>query len=165
MILDMAMAEGSSRTSQATPAWRLRSLALATALCLAPLAACHDNISAATADNAQVCYSFSTTTPVKKVLVSPGDENLETCAMHLEGWRLMHKLPAVTGSYQGHYVFASVQDITSSTGPKDIRYRVYTPGQHADLDQKLQTLIERTPPAPDGQNTLDNQNTQGDTQK
>jgi hypothetical protein len=105
--------------------------------------ACHDNISAAAADDAQVCYRFTTTTPAKKALVSSPDDNLETCAMHLEGWRLIHKLAAVNGTYQGRYIYASAQAITSSVGPHDMRYQVYTPGQHADLDQKLQTLIGR----------------------
>ena len=71
--------------------------------------------------------------------------------MHLEGWRLIHRQAAVNGTYQGRYVYASTQGITSSAGPRDIRYRVYTPGQQADLDQKLNTLIARSaaqPPTP-----------------
>jgi hypothetical protein len=112
------------------------------AFTLAPLMACHDNISAAAADDAQVCYRFVPGSP-HKALVSSPDDNLETCAMHLEGWRLIHKLAAVNGTYQGRYIYASAQAITSSVGPKDMRYQVYTPGQHADLDQKLQTLIGR----------------------
>jgi hypothetical protein len=130
------------------------------------LAGCHDNLSAAAAGDAQVCYRFAPDTPGKKVLVSSPDENLETCAMHLEGWRMMHKLPVVNGSYQGHYVFTSAADISSSAGPHDIRYRVYTPGQHADLDQKLQTLIDQDAQSSGSANTSANtEQDQGASQK
>jgi hypothetical protein len=128
------------------------------------LAACHDNLSAAAAGDAQVCYRFTDGAPSKKVLVSAPDENLETCAMHLEGWRMMHKLAVVNGAYQGRYVFASARDISSSLGPRDIRYRVYTPGQHADLDQKLQTLIDQNPPTTGDQGGA-GANTQGEAAK
>ena len=111
-----------------------------------PLAACHDNISAAAADDAQVCYRMTPGARPKKTLVSASDDNLETCAMHLEGWRLIHRLPAVTGTFQGRYIYTSPQAITSSVGPDDMRYRLFTPGQHADLDQKLQILIARDAP-------------------
>lgn len=135
------------------------------------LAGCHDNLSAAAAGDAQICYRFAAdtpgATPGKKILVSAPDENLETCAMHLEGWRMMHKLPTVNGTYQGHYVYASATDISSSIGPHDIRYRVYTPGQHADLDQKLQTLIDQDAQSGNSANGSANTpaNTEGASQK
>jgi hypothetical protein len=123
------------------------------------LAGCHDNISAAAAGDAQICYRFTADRPAKKALVSSPDENLETCAMHLEGWRMMHKLPTVNGSYQGRYVYTSATDISSSAGPRDIRYRVYTPGQHADLDSKIQTLIDLDA------KSKGSANTEGDTEQ
>jgi hypothetical protein len=134
------------------------------------LAGCNDNLSKAAAGDAQVCYRFSDAASGKKVLVSAPDENLETCAMHLEGWRMMHGLPKVNGFYQSHYVFTSATDISSSAGPRDIRYRVYTPGQHADLDQKLQTLIDQDAQTNAGANTTANstadaQQDQGAAQK
>jgi hypothetical protein len=145
------------------PSVVLSRLGLALALAAATLlGACHDNLSAAASGDAQVCYRFSAGAASKKVLVSAPDDNLETCAMHLEGWRLMHKMAVVNGAYQGHYVFTSARDISSSIGPRDIRYRVYTPGQHADLDQKLQYLIDQSATQT---NTQGVSNTQGDAQK
>ena len=129
------------------------------------LAGCHDNLSAAAAGDAQICYRFTPDKPAKKALVSAPDENLETCAMHLEGWRMIHKLPVVNGSYQGHYVFTSATDISSSIGPHDIRYRVYTPGQHADLDQKLQTLIDRDAESSNAAGNSTTEQDQGASQK
>ncbi len=109
------------------------------------LGACHDNLSAATSADANTCYSLpasaSKGAAARKVVLGLDDDNLETCAMHLEGYRLLHGAPTASGLYEDHVVFASPQGITASTGAGNIRYSVYTRAQQADLDGKLRSLI------------------------
>ena len=122
------------------------------------LAGCHDNLSAATSADANTCYSLpagpasKAAAPVRKVVLGLDDDNLETCAMHLEGYRLQHGLPTASGLYEDHVVFASPAGITASTGAGNIRYSVYTRAQQIDLDGKLHTLIaqEKAAGSPSG---------------
>ena len=115
-------------------------------LATGPLARCHDNLSAATAADANTCYSLPTGSKTRKVAIAGDDENLETCAMHVEGYRLLHKLPAATGFYEDHYIFNTPAGITAAAASGDIHYSVYTRAEQADLDAKLHTLIARDPP-------------------
>ena len=116
-------------------------LALLVAAAAAPVAGCHDNLSAATAADGNTCYRLPTGAPVKKVVLSADDDNLETCAMHVEGYRLIHRQGGAVGLYEGHLVYVTPQGITASTGENDIRYSVYTRAEQADLDGKLHQLI------------------------
>ncbi len=109
-------------------------------------AACHDNLSAATAADANTCYTLPTGSQSRKVAIAGDDENLETCAMHVEGYRLLHKLPAATGFYEDHYIFNTPAGITAAATSGDIHYSVYTRAEQADLDGKLHTLIARDQP-------------------
>jgi hypothetical protein len=114
---------------------------LSFAIIAAGLAACHDNLSAAASADANTCYRLPAGTTARKVALSSDDENLETCAMHLEGYRLQHGQPAATGLYEDHYVYASTGGITAAATQTGIRYHVYTRAQQADLDGKLHILI------------------------
>ena len=105
------------------------------------LAACHDNLSAATAADANTCYELSVSSKAKKVAIGADDENLETCAMHLEGYRLQHRMAAATGFYEAHYIYNTPAGITAASSDTGIRYSVYTKAEQADLDAKLRQLI------------------------
>ncbi len=125
-------------------AWRMtgRSLILlALAAASASLAACHDNLSAATAADGNTCYRLPTGAPARKVVLSADDDNLETCAMHVEGYRLMHRQGGSVGLYEGHIIYVTPQGISAATGENNIRYSVYTRAEQADLDGKLHQLI------------------------
>ena len=110
------------------------------------LAGCHDNLAAATAPDADTCYRLPTGSQARKVALSDGDENLETCAMHLEGYRLLHGLPAATGFYEDHFIYNTPHGITAAAAQGDIHYSVYTRAEQADLDTKLHILIARDKP-------------------
>ena len=114
---------------------------LAVALGAAPLAACHDNLSAATAADGNTCYRLPTGALARKVILSADDDNLETCAMHVEGYRLMHRMGGSVGLYEGHIIYVTPQGISAATGETNIRYSVYTRAEQADLDGKLHQLI------------------------
>ena len=122
-------------------------LIVAGSMALLPLAACHDNLSAATAADADTCYRLPTGATSKKVVLTEGDDNLETCAMHVEGYRLLHRMPTAIGYYEDHVLYVSPQGITASTTTRDIRYSVYTKAEQADLDGKLRLLIREQGPA------------------
>ena len=116
---------------------------LALSLAALSLAACHDNLAAATAADANTCYRLPTGTTARKVALAGDDENLETCAMHVEGWRLQHRLPRAVGFYEDHFIYNTPQGITAAAAQGDIRYSVYTRAEQADLDAKLHILIAR----------------------
>ena len=109
----------------------------------ATLAACHDNLAAATAADANTCYRLPAGSTAKKVALADNDENLETCAMHLEGYRLQHKLPSATGFYEAHYIYNSPSGISAAASDTGIHYSVYTKAEQADLDAKLHQLINQ----------------------
>ena len=71
------------------------------------------------------------------------DENLETCAMHLEGYRLQHRLAQAVGFYEAHYIYNSPAGISAAASDTGIRYSVYTKAEQADLDGKLRQLINQ----------------------
>ena len=107
------------------------------------LAACHDNLAAATAADTDTCYRLPTGSMAKKVALADNDENLETCAMHLEGYRLQHKLSSAIGFYEAHYIYNSPAGITAAASDTGIHYSVYTRAEQADLDAKLHQLINQ----------------------
>ena len=125
---------------RAQPAVTVAALALS-------LAGCHDNLAAATAADANTCYRLPAGSTAKKVALAGNDENLETCAMHLEGYRLQHKLPSATGFYEAHYIYNSPSGISAAASDTGIRYSVYTKAEQADLDAKLHQLIDQAGPS------------------
>ena len=64
------------------------------------------------------------------------DQNLETCAVHLEGVRLEQKHDVI-GVWNGVYVFASAAAIESASGLNASRYPVFAPDQRSQIDQSL----------------------------
>ena len=77
--------------------------------------------------------------------------------MHLEGFRLQHRLPLAVGFYEDHYIYNTRQGITAAATNTGIRYSVYTRAEQADLDGKLHQLMAREAagPAPAPANTRD----------
>jgi hypothetical protein len=132
----------------------VRSALVAAALLLA---GCHDNLSAATAADANTCYALPSGSTAKKVAIGADDVNLETCAMHVEGWRLQHRLPSAVGFYEAHYIYNSPAGISAAASDTGIRYSVYTKAEQADLDGKLHQLIAEAADA--GANTTSSSNT------
>lgn len=69
-------------------------------------------------------------------------DTLENCAVRLEGVRMAQKRP-VTGAFQGAFIYAADDEVTTAMGPKAQRYRVFTPEQRAKVQDGLRTLMER----------------------
>lgn len=76
--------------------------------------------------------------------------NLESCAAVLEGARMMEGTPT-SGAYNGHFIFAADDQITSSSTINGTRIRVFEPEDRRRIQEGVQTLMEQqraeTPPA------------------
>ncbi len=75
--------------------------------------------------------------------LSTGVENLETCAVQLEGLHLVHGQPVV-GGFQGRIIYVTQADITAAAGVKTQRYRVFSPEQRAKIDSAFKDLNQRS---------------------
>ena len=67
--------------------------------------------------------------------------NLESCAAQLEGARMMEGRPT-TGAYNGHFIFATGDQITSATSMNGTRVRIFEAGDRRKVQEGLQALIE-----------------------
>ncbi len=76
--------------------------------------------------------------------------NLESCAVQLEGARMMEGRPA-TGAYNGHFIFATEEQITSATTMNGTRVRIFEAEDRRKVQDGLRTLIDnqqaQPPPA------------------
>lgn len=76
--------------------------------------------------------------------------NLESCAAQLEGARMMEGKPA-TGAYNGHFIFATEEQITSALTMNGTRVRIFEAADRRKIQDGLQTLIDhqqaQPPPA------------------
>lgn len=90
---------------------------------------------------AGVCWRMFDTDdgPTFRVL-SRGVENLESCAVLLEGARMMEG-SAVTGAFSGQYIFATEEQITSSKLMAGARIRVFEDHHRKEVQEGLRTLI------------------------
>ena len=68
--------------------------------------------------------------------------NLESCAAQLEGARMMEGR-ATTGAYNGHFIFATAEQITSAQTLDGARVRVFEDVDRRKIQETLRTLIER----------------------
>ena len=75
--------------------------------------------------------------------------NLESCAVQLEGARMMEGRPT-TGAYNGHFVFATEEQITSAASLDGTRIRIFEAEDRRRIQDGLKTLIdhERSQPPP-----------------
>ena len=80
-------------------------------------------------------------------LLSRGDANLETCAMHLELTRISKHRQSIFGAFQGQYVFVDREAIASSESLNGQRFSLFTPGQRADVDTQIVDLLKAPKPA------------------
>lgn len=78
-------------------------------------------------------------------LLSRGDPNLETCAMHLELTRISKRRSSVMGAFQGQYIFVDREAVASSDSLTGQRFALFTPGQRADVDAQIIDLLRAQP--------------------
>lgn len=70
-----------------------------------------------------------------------GVENLETCAVLLEGVNLQgHSAPI--GAYQGYFIFIGADAIRSARSLGGMRYPVFQPPQRASIDKDLRRMMK-----------------------
>ncbi|MBW8302878.1 MAG: hypothetical protein K0M78_02805 [Brevundimonas sp.] len=76
--------------------------------------------------------------------------NLESCAVQLEGARMLEGRPT-TGAYNGHFIFATEEQITSALSMNGTRIRIFEADDRRNIQDGLQTLIDhqqaQPPPA------------------
>lgn len=76
--------------------------------------------------------------------------NLESCAAQLEGARMLEGRPT-TGAYNGHFIFATEDQITAAKSLDGGRIRVFEAEDRRKIQDGLQTLIDhkqrQAPPA------------------
>lgn len=106
--------------------------ALALAACRGPAAP----------ENTGVCFRVdSTGGKTGFTELAHGVENLETCAVLLEGLKLQGH-PAPTGAFQGYFIFIGDDAIRSSPSLHGMRYPVFQPPQRATIDRDLLRMMK-----------------------
>lgn len=73
--------------------------------------------------------------------IAGGVQNLETCAVLLEGLKLQGH-PAPTGAFQGYFIFVGDDAIRSSPSLHGMRYPVFQPPQRAAIDRDLERMMK-----------------------
>ena len=68
--------------------------------------------------------------------------NLESCAAQLEGARMMEGAPT-SGAYNGHFIFATEEQITSARTLSGSRVRVFEAEDRLEIQKGLRALIEQ----------------------
>ena len=119
------------------------------ALLLASLTACSEQTIAP--DGQGICWRMFETAdhPPRFEIVDRNVPNLESCAVQLEGVRLTEGAPT-TGAYNGHFIFADEDQITSAGTIDGARIRVFDPDDRRRIQEGLRTLMadprSQTPP-------------------
>ena len=67
--------------------------------------------------------------------------NLESCAVQLEGARMMEGR-STTGAYNGHFIFATEEQVTSAAAMNATRIRIFEPEDRREIQAGLRALIE-----------------------
>ena len=70
--------------------------------------------------------------------------NLESCAALLEGARMLEGVPTA-GAYNGHFIFATEEQITSASSLDGARIRIFEAGDRRKIQEGLRTLIDQQP--------------------
>jgi hypothetical protein len=68
-------------------------------------------------------------------------DSLEACAVLLEAMRLQGA-PEVDGAYQGYFIFADPNGISSALHTGGLRYPIFQPPQRASVDRDLNRLMQ-----------------------
>lgn len=88
--------------------------------------------------------------PPRFEIIARDVPNLESCAVQLEGARMMEGGPT-SGAYNGHFIFATEDQITSAVAMNGARVRIFEADDRREIQDGLRTLIERqrseAPPA------------------
>lgn len=122
--------------------WGPGAPSLAVAVVLTGLAACSSQVVAPA--GAGVCWRmFEVNNQQPRFEILGRDvPNLESCAAQLEGARLMEGAPTA-GAYNGHFIFAAEDQITSAGTFDGSRIRVFEPEDRRKVQDGLRTLIEQ----------------------
>ena len=85
--------------------------------------------------------STDTSGKARYSLVSTGDENLQTCAVHLEAVRLRegHDL---SGAYEGQFIYATSDELSWSVRADTPHFAVLTPAQRGQVDAALRQELD-----------------------
>jgi hypothetical protein len=94
-----------------------------------------------------VCWQMTSMTPPRFVALANSDDNMETCAAHLEQRFLVDRRD-VTGAYSGFFIFVTASDVMAGERLDGPRFRVLSPGSRRKIDDALATLAAQRPPAP-----------------
>ncbi len=73
--------------------------------------------------------------------ISRGIANLETCAVRLEGAKMLEGR-LVADAYQGHFIFTDAQQISAAKSLNGQRFRVFELDDKLEIQAGLQQLIE-----------------------
>lgn len=105
------------------------------------LAACSSQVAAPT--GAGLCWRMSEVADQAPSfrIIARDVPNLESCAAQLEGARMMEGAP-VTGAYNGHFIFATEDQITSATALDGARVRIFEDKDRREIQDGLRALIE-----------------------
>lgn len=79
--------------------------------------------------------------PARYAPVERSVPNLETCAARLEAIRMTERR-AVTGFYNGHFIFVTEADILSAQTLDGARFRVFEPKDRKTIQDGIQVLID-----------------------
>lgn len=112
-----------------------------TAFLLTGLAACSSQTSAP--ESAGLCLQLveGPDQSPAYVVLDRNVPNLESCAVQLEGARMVGGR-STSGLYNGHYIFATADQITSSRQLEGPRIRVFEAEDRREIQRGLRTLIE-----------------------
>lgn len=109
------------------------------AMLLTGLAACSSQVAPA---GANVCWKMLGVADQQPTFqaISRDVPNLESCAVQIEGARMMEG-QSTTGAYNGHFIFATEEQITSAPSLNAARIRVFEAADRAEIQRGLRTLI------------------------
>ncbi|MGA0603429.1 hypothetical protein ACO2Q3_22160 [Caulobacter sp. KR2-114] len=88
------------------------------------------------------------------VVISRNVANLDSCAAQVEGLYLQEGREVV-GAYQGYFIFANDQSVTSSGNRRSYGYPVFLPSQRDTIDAGLRKLMKENHGVPPKGSDLD----------
>lgn len=111
------------------------------AILLTGLAACSSQ--AAAPSGAGLCWRMSDVADQQPRfrVIARDVPNLESCAVQLEGARMMEGRPTA-GAYNGYFIFATEEQITSAKWADGARIRVFEAEDRQRIQDGLRTLVE-----------------------
>ncbi len=106
------------------------------------LAACESELQAPT--NPGVCWRLGADAEGKANFapVSNTDQNLETCAAHLEAVAMRENKTVLTGAYRGQFVFITPAMVQSGLRLHGVRYRLFDADTRAKVDKDIRWMLD-----------------------